>query len=189
MTAIRPPRPASLGLVDLHEATLAEADLIGALVDDYLRELTAHREVPVGATDIRSYTHLDSYWTDPGRHAFLIRSEGRVVGFALIRDPTSTGSDASQVAEFYIEPGSRRRGIGRAAAYAIWQLLPGPWELQVHAQNSAALEFWSSCVPAQSFGNPRVTAIHAADGSRFQYNFVVSQRGLNSGQRPQPQGI
>jgi len=53
-------------------------------------------------------------------------------------------------------------------------LFPGPWELQVHAQNSAALEFWASCLPALSSGDPKLARIHAADGSRFQYSFVAT---------------
>jgi predicted acetyltransferase len=64
------------------------------MLDRYLSELSGHREVPVGATDSASYPYLDAYGSEPGWHAFLIRSGEQAVGFAFIRDPASTGSAA-----------------------------------------------------------------------------------------------
>ncbi|MEM8608939.1 MAG: hypothetical protein AAGF92_17675 [Myxococcota bacterium] len=80
--------------MEIDGANSKDVDLIGVLLGDYLAELGANRELPAATSDIRSYTHLDSYRTDPGRHPFLIRSEASVLGFALVRDPRSTGMSA-----------------------------------------------------------------------------------------------
>ena len=159
--------------IQLAEVRQSDAWLVEPMLDDYLRELSSHREVPVGPTDSASYPYLDAYWSEPGRHAFLIRSNGRPVGFALIRDPRSTDSALHQLAEFYIEPESRRLGIGRRAAAAIWQRFPGQWEVQVHARNSAAVQFWASCVEAEAGQAPQVHEVQALDGRRIQFNFRV----------------
>lgn len=145
------------------------------MLDRYLRELAGYREEPVGAVDSAGYPYLEAYWSEPGRHPFLILSGGRVAGFALIRDPDSTGSATHQVAEFFIEPESRRLGIGRRAAAMIWQRFPGTWELQVHARNAAALRFWSSSAEAATGRAPQMRAIQAPDGGRIQFSFHVER--------------
>jgi predicted acetyltransferase len=162
--------------VDLGRARLGDRRILAALLDDYLHELADHREAAVGATDSRSYPYLDAYFSEPGRHPLLIRREGKVVGFALVRGPASTGR-VWEVAEFYVTPASRRVGIGREAVAAIWRQFPGAWELQVHARNTAALRFWTSCIEASSQETPQVTVVEAPDGKRFQFNFRVGQAG------------
>lgn len=161
--------------IEIAEASRSDARLIEALLDEYLRELSEHREVAVGATDSASYPYLDAYWSERGRHAFLVRQGGRIVGFALVRSPGSTGSDTHQLAEFYVEPQSRRCGIGRHAVLAIWERFPGRWELQVHARNTVAVRFWSSCAQLAAIGPIRVRAVRSEDGQRMQLNFSVGQ--------------
>jgi predicted acetyltransferase len=158
--------------VDLSEARLGDRDTIADLLDDYLQELAQHREVAVGATDSRSYPYLDGYFSEPGRRAFLIRREGKLAGFALIREPASTGR-FWEVAEFFITPASRRMGVGRDALALIWRRFPGSWELQVHARNTAALRFWTSCIEASAQEDPELTEVETVDGKRFQFDFRV----------------
>jgi predicted acetyltransferase len=162
--------------MELAVACQSDAPLIRSLLDDYLRELSGHRDLPVGATDAASYRHLDAYWREPGRHAFLIRRGGRTVGFALIRGPASTGSPVHQMAEFYVEPEARRRGIGRDAVIEMWERFPGDWELQVHSRNAGAVRFWSSCVERATGGPPRVREVRGEDGRRLQLDFRVEAR-------------
>jgi predicted acetyltransferase len=160
-------------VIEVGEARPEHRGVITALLDDYLQELAGHRERAVGATNARSYPYLDAYFSEPGRHAFLIRCDGEVVGFALIREPVSTGSPVSQVAEFYVTPGRRRLGVGHAATAAICRRFPGAWELQVHARNAAALRFWASCVRASAQALPVEREIQAEDGKRIQLTFHV----------------
>jgi len=159
--------------IQLAEAGQSDAFLIEPMLDDCLLELNRHREVPVGATDSTGYPYLDAYWSEPSRHAFIIRSGGRAVGFAFIRGPASTGSARYQLAEFYIKPERRRLGIGRQAAAAIWQRFPGQWELQVHARNTAAVKFRSACAEAETGEAPQVQEVQGEDGRRIQFSLQV----------------
>ena len=164
--------------IELVAASGSDAGLIELLLDEYLGELSAHRDLPIGATDSDSYPHLDAYWSDPGRHAFIIQRGDQAVGLALIRDPTSTASAVHQLAEFYIKPENRRLGVGRRAILAIWKRFPGQWELQVHARNSAAVQFWESCAEAATSEAPQVCEVQARDGRRVQFSFLVEPRRL-----------
>ena len=78
--------------VELAVARLCDARSIEVLLSEYLRELSEHREVPVGATDSAAYQFFDAYWSEPGRHPFLVRRGTQTAGFAFVRDPASTRS-------------------------------------------------------------------------------------------------
>ena len=160
---------------ELVVAGSSDADLINSLLDEYLLELGSYRDVPSGATTSASYPYLDAYWSEPGRHAFIIQYGGHSVGFALIRDPTSTKSAVYQLAEFYIKPESRRLGIGRRAVCAILKRFPGQWELQVHTRNSAAVQFWESCIKAVAGELFQRREIQTRDGWRVQFHFSVKE--------------
>lgn len=159
--------------VELVVASSSDTELINSLLDEYLLELSSYRYVPSGATTSASYPYLDAYWSEPRRHAFIIQYGGHFVGFALTRDPTSTKSAVYQLAEFYIKPESRRLGIGRCAVRAIWRRFPGQWELQVHSRNSAAVQFWESCLETVTSEPPQVQEVQGRDGRRIQFHFSV----------------
>ena len=158
---------------ELVVAVSSDTDLINSLLDEYLLELGSYRDVPSGATNSVSYPYLDAYWSEPGRRAFIIQYGGHSVGFALIRDPTSTKSAVYQLAEFYIKPESRRLGIGRRAVHAIWKRFSGQWELQVHTRNSTAVQFWESCIEAVTSEPPQVREVQGRDGKRIQFDFSI----------------
>jgi predicted acetyltransferase len=159
-------------IVDLCDARLEDRDTITRLLHDYLHELSNYRERAVGATNSAEYPYLDAYFSEADRHAFLIRHHERVVGFALIRGPKSTGQ-VWEVAEFYIVPERRRTGVGSAAIRAIWRRFTGDWELQVHRRNTDAVHFWLSCVKKWAIQEPVIEEIESADGHRLQLRFGV----------------
>jgi len=164
-------------IIELVKVSHSKSRQIESMLDDYLGELSNYREVSFGATNSANYRHLDAYRSEAGRHIFLIQHGKHVVGFAFIRDPASTESAAHQVAEFYIRPDSRRLGIGRSAVLEIWKLFPGRWELQVHKRNTAAIQFWVSCIEAETGDAPQLQEINANDGRRLQFDFHIGQQG------------
>lgn len=160
-------------VVKLVKAKQSNSRQIESMLDDYLGELSNYREVSIGATSSAYYQHLEAYWSEIGRHIFLIQCSKRVVGFAFIRDPDSTESDFHQVAEFYVRPDSRRLGLGRSAVLEIWNLFSGQWELQVHTRNTAAVKFWVSCIDTETADKTQLQEIKARDGRRLQLNFRI----------------
>ena len=120
-----------------------EQNQIEELLNDYLAELSQHREICVGATSAAEYRYLKDYWSDSSRFPFTLWANSELVGFAFVRRTEDDQAPVFQVAEFFVKPKYRRCGIGRAAATNIWQRFPGRWELQV----------MSRMTPLCSFGN------------------------------------
>ncbi len=141
-------------------------------MDEYLGELSLFREVAVGAMKAAEYPYLEDYWSDPDRFPLTVWSNQEIVGFALVRRLRGREPPVMQVAEFFVKRDHRRRGIGRAAAVAIWDQFPGPWELQVLKGNHAAAAFWKECINARAAAW-QVDEIHADDGRRLFFRFHV----------------
>ena len=65
-------------------------------------------------THVRGYGYIDHYWTDEGRHPFLIRVDGRIAGFVLVRRLSAgSGPPEHSIVEFFVMKKYRRRGVGR----------------------------------------------------------------------------
>lgn len=126
-----------------------EASIIANLMQLYIHdfsELWFDREVEgeLGADGRYSdYPGLDAYWADPTREAWLFRIKGRPVGFALVNDVAHSATPVDRaVAEFFIVRKHRRRGVGLAAAHALFGTAWGLWEAAVVRRNVGALAFW-----------------------------------------------
>jgi predicted acetyltransferase len=135
------------------------------LMPPYLRELAALCGAPPIAGTPR-YPGLAGYWLRPGRHAFVIEADGASAGFALVNrwSPSGRGVDRA-MAEFYITPAHRRRGVGRAAAGRIFAAHAGIWEVSVLTANTAALQFWRSTAAACARGGVEEIM---SNGTRWQ---------------------
>jgi predicted acetyltransferase len=135
--------------VTLVRATPNDAPLLGNLLELYIHDLSAMFPVELGVDGRFGYENLPLYWQAPeSRYAFLINRGGRVAGFALAARGVqpSSAPDALDVAEFFVLRAYRGAGVGRRAAFALWDGLPGHWVVRVLAANSAALEFWRKVV-------------------------------------------
>ena len=89
-------------------------------------------------------THLDKYFSEPGRVALLIRSDEAIIGFALLNQVSDCREQIDfNMAEFFIARKYRRRSYGNAAAHAVFAAYRGEWELSVARPNVAGQKFWS----------------------------------------------
>ena len=83
---------------------------------------------------------------EPGgaRHAFLLRVDGALAGFAIVDSCSCLDGDPAvfDMAEFFVARRYRRRGVGAAAAAAVLARFPGRWEIRQTTSNPGATAFW-----------------------------------------------
>ena len=97
---------------------------------------------------------LARYWSEPGKHALLLRVEGRPAGLALVDEssPLAGSGDRRFLGAFFVARAYRRRGYGAAAARAIFDRFPGRWQvLQIRA-NTGAQAFWRRAIAEYTGG-------------------------------------
>lgn len=84
-----------------------------------------------------------------GRHAFVATLHGGWAGFALVSAALRIGPrrpDGRWMDQFWVRARLRRSGIGRALARAVFQALPGHWQVGQMPANAAARAFWRAVI-------------------------------------------
>jgi predicted acetyltransferase len=129
-----------------------------------------------------SYPALPLYLSDTGRAAFLVRSEGALVGFALVTQGSVVTGDPAvfDVAEFFVVRGIRRRGVGEAAAHELFRLFPRKWEVRVADYNEAAQCFWRNAIEHFTCGEFQSDSWSRSDGSKSTV-FRFTSQGADEG--------
>jgi predicted acetyltransferase len=97
---------------------------------------------------------LDAYWTDPRCHAFLIRVDEKLAGFALVQQRSRLTGDETvcDVAEFFVMRRYRRHGVGERVARWLFDRFRGPWEVRQRSENPAATAFWRRSIARYTGG-------------------------------------
>jgi predicted acetyltransferase len=137
-------------LVTIREAKNQEQPVIKNLMQLYLHDFSEFADVEIQDDASYDYPYLKHYWQDPDRFPFLIRLDGNLAGFALVRKEVTpdTGQPLTSLAEFFVLRRLRRLGIGRRAATKLWDLLPGSWVIEVLESNKEAYPFWKQVISA-----------------------------------------
>jgi predicted acetyltransferase/SAM-dependent methyltransferase len=153
-----PPRPARPSIrcddgpvpdVVLESVGAEHLDVLARLSQLERHDLSEFRGTLPGPDGCFPDPRLLQYVEEPGREALLIRSDGRLVGFALVR-PHETGGRS--LGEFFVVRAVRGRGIGSAAALALLRDRPGRWGIAFQEENAGAARFWRQLVPAAAVG-------------------------------------
>ena len=141
--------------VTLDAATAGDAPVVANLLELYVHDLSGIFPLQIGADGRFGYAHLPLYWSEPStRFAFLIRASGRLAGFVLATrgSPASGDPDHLDVAEFFVLRSYRHCGVGRSAAFALWDRLPGEWIVRVSEAHPAGLSFWKPVIEEYTHG-------------------------------------
>jgi predicted acetyltransferase len=131
--------------IELIEAQLADKAVLRHLMELYGYDFSEFDGDDVNEHGLFDYKRLDHYWTEPGRHPYLIRVDGNWAGFALVDEyshfPANT-EPTRAIAEFFVMRKYRRRGLGTRMARELFIRFPGRWEIAEMRQNLDAQAFW-----------------------------------------------
>ena len=127
--------------VDL--ATAEETEVLLNLWQLYMNGLAEFRDSEVQSDGryrddrLRTYLAYEEHWP------FLIRSEGKIVGFALVRKSRPA---TYVMGEFFIHSEFRGKGVGGSAVLEILQKFFGNWEIPFQSENPKAAVFWRKTI-------------------------------------------
>jgi len=118
--------------VQLRPVARSDARFLSVLLNSYLIDVAPGAKLDAAKM-------VDRIWDEDGRYGLWIMDGPKRVGFAMVRDAEG---GARELSEFCILGAYRRRQIGRAAAHALLNELPGTWFLGVSAKAKGAQDFW-----------------------------------------------
>ena len=138
--------------VEISPTAYQEKSIIRNLMQYYLGEFSQISDVKLDNTGQFKSRYLDHYWTEPDRYPFLLKVQGELAGFVLLRRgtyfPQKLDSDQTGmlIAEFFVMKGYRRQGVGTRAALDSFARFPGRWEIAQKTSNNAGQSFWRAVV-------------------------------------------
>jgi len=137
-------------------ATSDETEVLLDLWQLYMKDLEQFRNSVVQADGryrddrLRTYLAYEEHWP------FLIRRQGEMIGFALVRK-SKPGTHV--IGEFFIKSEFRRSGIGGRAVAEILKRFVGNWEIPFQNENSKAAAFWRGTIPELGYETTEINLL------------------------------
>lgn len=126
-------------------AAAKQSPILANLLELYAHDFSEFYNVEIGEDGRFGYRQLPLYWSEPDRHPFLIRLDGKLAGLILVKKGAQGAWD---MAEFFILRAYRRSGIGTKAAHDVWRRFRGPWQVRVMEANVSGRRFWTAAIAA-----------------------------------------
>jgi predicted acetyltransferase len=167
--------------VDVVPAAPEQQPLLANLLELYSHDFSEFSDIDLGADGRYGYKPLPLYWTEPGRHPFLVRLDGKLAGFVLVKRGSEVSGDPDvwDLAEFFIVRRYRRQRLGVNVAHHVWRRFAGRWEVRVMPANRAAHAFWQRAI--RELTNDAVSSVPVERDGRSWQLFA-----FDSGSRPAP---
>lgn len=150
--------------IQLEKVAQQQKEALVQLLELYSFDFTRFVDADV-SEDGRYHYPLDQlgYFKNSERLAYFIRVESKLAGFALIRNENGS----YHLNEFFVLYKYRQKGIGKIAAYQLFDMHPGQWIINQSDSNYPAHEFWEKVILEYSHNN--VETLH--EGGRTIMSF------------------
>lgn len=129
--------------IELQKISIEEKHILRHLLELYQYDFSEFDLEDVNEYGLYGYVYLDHYWTEEGRYPFLFRVDGKLAGFALVRQ---IEDGTYSVAEFFVMKKYRRTGVGRDVAFRLFDMFKGSWKIAEMKENRPAQEFWKKTI-------------------------------------------
>ncbi|WP_053071815.1 GNAT family N-acetyltransferase [Ornithinibacillus contaminans] len=93
---------------------------------------------------------LDKYWDNENFHAYFIKKDDELIGFALVE--SAKDSYPNTIQEFFIMAKHSGKGYGKEAAKKLFTMFPGDWKITQIVKNKPAHSFWHGLIQEISKG-------------------------------------
>lgn len=135
-------------LIELSPVGENQKSVLRNLIELYQYDFSEFDHNDINEFGCFGYKYLDYYWTEEGRSPFFIKVDGILAGFVLVNEYCYLLKEAGakSIAEFFVMRKYRRLGIGKTAAFIIFNRYPGHWEVIQHKNNIPSIQFWQQVV-------------------------------------------
>jgi predicted acetyltransferase len=132
--------------IEVIPAARQQEEILANLLQLYAHDFS--HAVEFGEDGRFNYKDLPLYWSEPERHPFLVKVDGKLAGFVFVKRGSEFSGNKTvwDMAEFFVVRGCRRHGVGTYVAQEVWKRFPGTWEVRVMQSNIPAYHFWVSAI-------------------------------------------
>ena len=151
--------------INLTRVEESQKSILRQLIELYEYDFSEYYKTDVNEHGYFGYRYLDHYWTEGGREPYFIRVDGVLAGLILVNEYCYLVKEAGakSIAEFFVMRKYRRQGIGKNAAFMIFDRYPGDWEVIQHENNLPSIQFWEKVIHAYTMGHYQKEPVQTED--------------------------
>ena len=71
--------------IELIPAALEQQPVLANLLELYAHDFSEFHDIELGTNGRFGYARLPLYWSEPGRHPFLVKADGKLAGLVLVK--------------------------------------------------------------------------------------------------------
>lgn len=137
-----------MATVSIHPAQPGDLPTLRRLMEFYLYDFSEFSDVPMDDDGVLGHPEWVEEQLGPAHETYLIYADEHLAGFAIVtRGSHLTQNPAiTDLTQFFIVRGWRRRNIGAKAALQVFAMYPGPWEVRVIETNKNGHAFWQKTI-------------------------------------------
>jgi predicted acetyltransferase len=171
-----------MALIELIPATSEQEPILANLLQLYAHDFSEFHDIELEQDGRFEYRDLPLYWREPRRKPFLVKVDGRLVGFVLVKRGSEVSGDETvwDMVEFFVVRRYRRRGVGTEIAHQVWRELPGRWEVRVMPANRSAYDFWGRAIREFTGEVVRSDRFEKNGEEWHFFSFETTPRGVSS---------
>jgi predicted acetyltransferase len=143
----------------------SDRSLLWTDLQDYIAELAPFDRAlpPEGPYE---YPGFETLWRDQTRSLFWAKIGNEIAGFAVVH----SADGVTDMADFYVRPAHRRRGVGLEFARLVIARFPGSWTLTQYKAKEDSVAFWRSVIGERPFTEYDYTSLNG--NARVKRSFV-----------------
>lgn len=143
--------------VKLARISYEQKSVLRSLMELYQYDMSPYEDDSdndVNENGLYDYKYVDHYWTEEGRHPYFVKVSGKLAGFLLVRgiEASDLSAPGYSMAEFFILKKYRKRGIGKQAAFQVFEWFRGKWSIAWLEKNLPAQNFWTTIISEYKAG-------------------------------------
>ncbi|MCA0987348.1 GNAT family N-acetyltransferase [Guptibacillus algicola] len=132
-------------MLRLQKVKASEEKLLHNVMQYYFYEFSKYiPEIRLEQNGAYKPFELEKYWSDSNFHAYFIKVEDELIGFALVE--SAHESSPNTIQEFFIMAKHSGKGYGKQIATRLFTMFPGDWEITQIEKNKPAQLFWRSLI-------------------------------------------
>ncbi|WP_042148072.1 GNAT family N-acetyltransferase [Paucisalibacillus sp. EB02] len=129
----------------LQKVEAIEEEVLHNLIQFYIYEFSKYiPSIRVEHNGAYKPFNLEKYWIQNNFHAYFVKEETELIGFALVESAIETSPNT--IEEFFIMAKYRGKGYGKKIAKELFSMFPGNWEITQIENNRPAHAFWQGLI-------------------------------------------
>jgi predicted acetyltransferase/RimJ/RimL family protein N-acetyltransferase len=144
--------------VNIQKATINEYPVVQNMARFYVYDLSKEcghisAEWRIPQDGLYESYDMKKYFVEEDHKAYMIKIYDQIAGFVLLNRNVIDRDNNWNMGEFFVLGQYQKQGVGKIAAYTIWSMHPGKWEVSVIPENLLAIKYWERVISSYAGKN------------------------------------